>query len=119
MTSASRVPAPSVGVLDSPLTVEGDLPSPSGDGSSADGLSPTMPSTFGSSSPHSSEAGATSKPSVGVSNPLGGAYWAKSSEALMTRVSSNKLTKTLAAFKFSSMHLAMYPNTLLISSNVW
>jgi hypothetical protein len=119
VTSASSVPASSVGVLDSPLTVEEDLPSPSRDGSSADALPPTMSSTFGSSSPHSSEAGATSKPSVGVSNPLGGAYWAKSREALMTRVSSNKLTNTLGAFRFSSMYLATYPNILLISSHVW
>jgi hypothetical protein len=37
----------------------------------------------------------------------------------MTRVSSNKLIKTLAAFRFSSMYLAIYPNILLISSNVW
>jgi hypothetical protein len=120
VTSASSVSdAPSAGVLDSLLTVKEDLPSPSGDWRSADGLSSTVSSTFGTTSPGSSEDGATSKPSVGVSNLIGGAYRAKSREPLMTRVSSNKLTKTLATFRFASMYLATYPNILLISSNGW
>ena len=37
----------------------------------------------------------------------------------MTRVSSSKLIRTLAALSFSSTNLAMNPNILLISSKMW
>jgi hypothetical protein len=100
-TSAS----PAASVPDALVTVE-DLPTPDGEGG-------------GAGSPDSSGPEATSKAGVGASNPLRGPYWAKSREPLVTRVSSNKQIRTLAALSFSSTNLAMNPNILLISSKMW
>jgi hypothetical protein len=78
-----------------------------------------MAPPFGTGSPDSSWPEAPLKAGVGASNPVGGPYWAKSREPLVTRVSSNKPIRTLAALSFSSTNLAMTPNILLITSKMW
>jgi len=136
----SRPPSASLAasVPDALVTVE-DLPMPDGEGGGVDDLPSArappfdlpsarappfdLPSArappFGTGSPDSSGPEAASKRGIGASNPLGGPYWAKSREPLVTRVSSNKPLRTLAALSFSSMNLAMSLNILLISSKMW
>ena len=100
------------------VTLE-DLPPPDGEGGGADGLPSARVPPFGTGSPEPCEAKGSSKADIGASNPLGGPYWAKSREPLVTRVSSNKPIRTLAALSFSSTNPAINPNILLISSKMW
>ena len=108
--------SPAASVPDALVTVE-DLPTPDGEGGD-DGLASAMAPSFGTGSPDSCGAKGPSKADIGTSNPLGGPYWAKSREPLVTRVSSNKPIRTLAALSFSSTNLAMNPNILLINSTM-
>ncbi len=116
----SRPPSASLAasVPDALVTVE-DLPMPDGEGGGVDDLPSARAPPFGTGSPDSSGPEAASKRGIDASNPLGGPYWAKSREPLVTRVSSNKPIRTLAALSFSSMNLAMSLNILLISSKMW
>src|ERR687889_2502514 len=109
--------SPAASVPDALVTVE-DLPTPDGEGGGADGLASAMAPSFGTGSPDSCGAKGPSKADIGTSNPLGGPYWAKSREPLVTRVSSNKPISTLAALSCSSTKLAMNPNILLINSTM-
>ena len=110
--------SPAASVPDALVTVE-DLPTPDGEGGGADGPPSAMAPPFGTGAPDSIGAEGPSKAGFGASNPLGGPYWAKSSEPLVTRVSSSKPIRTLAALSFSSANFAMNPNILLISSMMW
>jgi hypothetical protein len=110
--------SPAASVPDALVTVE-DLPMPDGEGGGVDDLPSARAPPFGTGSPDSSGPEAAPKGGIGASNPLGGPYWAKSREPLVTRVSSNKPIRTLAALSFSSMNLAMNPNILLIGSKMW
>jgi hypothetical protein len=114
-------PLPTSGTLaaDDALVTGEDLPTPDGEGGGADGLPSARVPPFGTGSPDSSGAKGPSKAYIGASNPLGGPYWAKSREPLVTRVSSNKPIRTLPALSCSSTNLAMNPNILLISSKMW
>jgi hypothetical protein len=106
-----------VSVPEALVTLE-DLPAPDGEGGGADGLPSASVPPFGTGSPDSSGAEGFSKAGIGASNPLGGPYWAKRREPLVTRVSSNKPIRTLAALSFSSTNLAMNSNILLINSKM-
>lgn len=110
--------SPAASVPDTLVTVE-DLPTSDGEGGGADDLPSARVPPFGTGPPNSSGAEGSSKEGIGASNPLGGPYWAKSREPLVTRVRSNKPIRTLAVLSFSSTNLAMYPNVLLICSKVW
>ena len=110
--------SPAASVPDVLVTFE-DLPTPDGEGGGADGPPSAMAPPFGTGSPDSSGPEAALKAGVGASNPVGGPYWAKSREPLVTRVSTNKPIRTLAALSFSSTNLAMNPTILLITSKMW
>ena len=110
--------SPAASVPDALVTVEG-LPTLDGAGGGVDDLPSARAPSFGTGSPDSSGPEAASKAGIGASNPLGGPYWAKSREPLVTRVSSNKPIRTLAALSFSSTNPAINPNILLISSKMW
>ena len=110
-SSAASVP-------DALVTVD-DLPTPEGEGGGADDLPSARVPPFGTGSPDSSGPEASSKAGISASNPLGGPYWAKSREPLVTRVSSNKPIRTLAALSFSSTNLTMNPNILRTTSRMW
>jgi hypothetical protein len=110
--------SPAASVPDALVPVE-DLPTPDGEGGGADGLPSARVPPFGTGPPDFSGAKGPSKADIGASNPLGGPYWAKSREPLVTRVSTNKPIRSLAALSFSSTNLAMISNILLISSMMW
>jgi hypothetical protein len=113
--------APASGTLaaDDALVTGEDLPTPDGEGDGAGDLPSARLPPFGTGPPDSSGAEGPSKADIGPSNPLGGPYWAKSREPLVTRVSINKAIRTLAALSFSSTNLAMNPAILLIISKMW
>ena len=94
-------PAPGTLAADDALvTVEG-LSTPDGEGGGAVGLPSARVPPIGTGSPASSGPEGSSKADIGASNPLGGPYWAKSREPLVTRVSSNKPIKIVVALSFS------------------
>ena len=109
--------SPAASVPDALVTVE-DLPAPDGEGGGADGLPSARVPPFGTGSPDPSRAEGSSKAGIGASNPLGGPYWAKSREPLVTRVSSNTPIRTLAALSCSSTNLTMKSDIRLISSKM-
>jgi hypothetical protein len=110
--------SPAASVPDALVTLE-DLPPPDGEGGGADGLPSARVPPIGTGSPVSSGPEGSSKADMGASNPLGGPYWAKSREPLVTRVSSNKPIRTLVALSFSSTNLAINAAILLIRSKMW
>jgi hypothetical protein len=110
--------SPGASVPDALVTVK-DLPTSDGGGGGVDNLPSARAPSFGTGSPDFSGPEAASKAGIGASNPLGGPYWAKSREPLVTRVSSNKPIRSLAALSFSSTNLAMRFDIWLISSKMW
>jgi hypothetical protein len=112
------VEEPAASIPDALVAVE-DLLRPDGGGGGVDNLPSARAPSFGTGSPDFSGPEAASKAGIGASNPLGGPYWAKSREPLVTRVSSNKPIRSLAALSFSSTNLTMESDIRLISSKMW
>jgi hypothetical protein len=109
--------SPAASVPDALVAVE-DLLTPDGGGGGVDNLPSARAPSFGTGSPDFSGPEAASKAGIGTSNPLGGPYWAKSREPLVTRVSSNNPIRSLAALSFSSTNLTMKSEIRLIRSKM-